>query len=84
VSIKNEPVAIAAALRAVLAAAAGFGFDLTGEQVALLVVAVEAVSNLFVRQAVTPNGLAEYRVSRGGSPTVPLPEPPSHPANDAS
>lgn len=54
-SISNtEPVAIAAAVRAVLVAAVAFGLDFTGEQVAALVVAIELVLGLLVRSQVTP------------------------------
>jgi hypothetical protein len=35
---------------------------------------VNAVLGLFVRQVVTPNQLAEARVSVGGSPTQPMTE----------
>ena len=50
----TEPVAIAAAVRAVLVAAVAFGLDWTGEQIASLVLAVELVLGLIVRSQVTP------------------------------
>ena len=53
-NLNREPVAIAAALRALLVVAVGFGLDLSGEQVASIVVAVELVLGLFVRSKVTP------------------------------
>lgn len=53
--LRNEPVSIAAAFRAVLAAAVGLGlFNLTTEQMSMLVVAVEAVLAVLVRAVVTP------------------------------
>lgn len=53
-NFNTEPVAIAAAVRAVLVAAVAFGLDMTGEQIAALVVAIEIVGALFVRRQVTP------------------------------
>ena len=53
-NFNREPVAIAAAIRALLVVAVGFGLDLSGEQVASIVVAVELVLGLFVRSQVTP------------------------------
>lgn len=53
--MNREPVAIAAAVRAVLAVAIGFGLSIDPEQLALIVVAVETVLALFVRSKVTPN-----------------------------
>jgi len=52
--LNTEPVAIAAAVRAVLVAAVAFGLDWSGEQVAALVAAVELVLGLLVRSQVTP------------------------------
>lgn len=54
--MNREPVAIAAALRSVLVAAMAFGLDLTAEQVAAVVIAVEAVLALFIRSKVKPSG----------------------------
>ena len=48
----REPVAIAAAVRAVLVCIAGFGFELDAEQVAGIVLAVEAVLAVVVRGSV--------------------------------
>lgn len=50
----TEPVAVAAAVRAVLVAAVAFGLEMSGEQIAALVVAIEIVGALFVRSKVTP------------------------------
>ena len=66
----NEPVMIGAAIRAVILAAVTFGLSITTEQIAALMVAVEAVMALITRGIVTPNTLAEERVAAGGSPTV--------------
>lgn len=67
----NEPVLIGAAIRAVILAAVAFGLNVTAEQIASLMVAVEAVLALVTRALVTPNQLAEARVDAGGRPTVP-------------
>lgn len=53
--MNREPVALAAAARALIACAVAFGLQWTAEQVAALVVAVEVVSGLFVRSRVAPN-----------------------------
>jgi len=52
--LNTEPVAIAAAIRAVLVAAVAFGLDWSGDQIAALVLAVELVLGLLVRSQVTP------------------------------
>lgn len=70
--LRNEPVMLGGAIRAVILAATAFGLNWSAEQVAAIMLAVEAVLSLFTRSQVTPNGLAEYRVSQGGSPTQPL------------
>lgn len=57
-AVNREPVAIAAAVRSVLAVAIGFGLNIDPEQLAAIVVAVEVVLGLFVRASVTPNGTA--------------------------
>lgn len=54
--MNREPVAIAAAVRAVLLAAMAFGWHLSAEQVAAVAIAVEAVSALFVRSKVYASG----------------------------
>ena len=68
----NETSLIAGAIRAIILAAAAFGLDWTGEQIAALMIAVEAVLSLATRALVTPNNLAEARVALGGSPTPPI------------
>ena len=66
----NEPVALSAALRAVMLAGMAFGLHLSVEQLAAVMLAVEMVLALLTRANVTPNQLAEQRVALGGSPTV--------------
>lgn len=68
----NEPVAIAAAIRAVLVVAISFGFTLTPEQIGTVMLAVEAVLALVTRGLVTPVALAEQRMERGHPPTTPM------------
>lgn len=51
---QNEPVAIAAAIRAIILAAVTFGLQWTPEQIAQIMFALEAVLALFVRSKVTP------------------------------
>lgn len=65
----NEPTLIAGAVRAVILCAVAFGLDWSVDQVAALMLAVETVLTLVTRAVVTPNQLAEYRVSQGYSPT---------------
>jgi hypothetical protein len=67
----NEPVLLAAAIRAVIYVAISFGAHITQEQLATIMVAVEGVTALITRTLVTPNQLAERRVALGGSPTTP-------------
>lgn len=52
--LNAEPVAIAAAVRALLVCAVAFGLNFTAEQVAAVVVAIELVLGLFVRSKVSP------------------------------
>lgn len=68
----NEPVLIGGAIRALFLALMAFGFSVTPEQLASIMLAVEAVLALVTRMLVTPNQLAEARVAAGGSPTTPL------------
>jgi hypothetical protein len=71
----NEPVAIAATIQSVIGFAIIMGWlNMTEVQTGAMMVAVNAVLGLFVRQVVTPNQLAEARVSVGGSPTQPMTE----------
>lgn len=67
----NEPVLIGAAIRAVLGAIVAFGFEISAEQMAAGMAAVEAILALVTRALVTPNQLAEARVDAGGRPTTP-------------
>lgn len=52
--LSREPVAIAAALRAVLLAVMAFGVGVSGAQLAAVMLAVEAVLALVTRARVTP------------------------------
>jgi hypothetical protein len=61
----NEPTLIVGAVRAILLALAAFGFDLTGEEIAAFMLAVEAVLTLVNRSLVTP-------AQRAPLPTAPL------------
>lgn len=70
----NEPVMIAAAVRAVLVAAVAFGVEITAEQLATGMVAVETILALVTRALVTPNQLAEHRVDMGYRPTQQIPD----------
>ncbi len=74
--IFNEPVALGSLIRSGIALAVAFGFNVTAEQTALLIVFVEAVAGVVTRTFVTPNHLAEARVARGDSPTNQDPPPP--------
>jgi hypothetical protein len=49
-----EPVAVMAALRMIILAAMAFGLNWTAEQVASVMLAVEAVLGLITRSKVTP------------------------------
>lgn len=51
----REPVAIAAAVRAVILCAVAFGLKWTPEQIAAVMLATEAVLAVVTRQSVTPN-----------------------------
>ena len=50
----REPVAIATAIRSVILMAVSFGLHWTAEQIAAVMIAVEAVLALVVRSQVTP------------------------------
>ena len=52
--VVNEPVVIAGAVEAVVLLLIGFGLDLTGDQVALIMTAVTAILALVARALVTP------------------------------
>ena len=68
----NEPTLIAGVVRAVILCAVSFGWDLTVDQIAQIMLALEAVLTLVNRALVTPNQLAEARVAAGGNPTEPM------------
>lgn len=58
----REPVLWMALVRAVIAALGAFGFNLSGEQVAGLVLLSEAVLSFVTRAQVTPNARVEERL----------------------
>jgi len=60
---RAEPIAIAAAIRAVLLAAMAFGLDWTAEQLAAVMLAVELVLALFLRTQV----VSERTARRAGT-----------------
>lgn len=70
--IFNEPVLLGTAIRAIILAGIAFGLNVTPEQLAAVMLAVEAVLALITRAVVTPNHLAEARVDAGGRPSIPL------------
>lgn len=51
----REPVAIAAAIRAVILLIVAFGVQWSAEQIAAIMLAVEAILAVITRQSVTPN-----------------------------
>lgn len=60
-----EPVALAAAIRAVILCAVAFGLKWTPEQIAAVMLAVEAVLTLITRQAVvSPTTLEKAGTSK--------------------
>lgn len=78
VSLFNrEPVTIMAAIRAGIALAVGFGFQLDPEQIALIMVFVEAVLALITRQQVTPFVASGTTPNVTNSANTPLIEPPT-------
>lgn len=52
--MQREPVWIGAIVRGALVALGAFGFDLSAEEIAVLVGAVEVVAAVIVRNRVTP------------------------------
>lgn len=64
----REPVAIAAAIRAVLYVAVLYGFNMSPEQMTAVVIAVESVLGLITRSQVTPF------VAAGTTPNVTDPQ----------
>lgn len=71
----NEPVLLAAAVRAIIFALMTFGVNVTETQLAAVMGALELTLTLLQRAFLTPNHLAEARVAAGGSPTVPMGKP---------
>lgn len=55
----REPVAVVAAVNALMALGVGFGLDVSNEQQALIQGAATAVLALIARRSVTPNQTAE-------------------------
>lgn len=53
-TLNREPVAVVAAIEALLALAIGFGLDVSPEQFSLILAATTAVLAVVVRQKVTP------------------------------
>lgn len=64
----NEPTVIAGAIRAVILAVTAFGVQLTAEQIAATMLAVEAVLTLITRALVVPVALGEQRQALGLNP----------------
>lgn len=58
----REPAVIAGAIRAIVLLAVAFGLHWTPEQIAALMLAVEAVLTVIVRQSVTPVGSPKLAV----------------------
>ena len=52
--LKTEPALVATAVNALLLCAAGFGTNLSTDQIVLIMAVVNAVLAVFVRQVVTP------------------------------
>ena len=73
--IWNEPVLISVAIRAIIFTIMAFGVQVTTEQLAAIMAALEAVLAVITRSLVTPNQLAEARVDAGGRPTIPMDSP---------
>jgi hypothetical protein len=72
----NEPASIAGAFIAIVAVVKAFlrwgGIEVPTEADTAVQLAIAAWVGLLVRSKVTPNGLAEHRVSMGNRPTEPL------------
>ncbi len=52
--MNREPALIVGAVMAVLAVAAGFGLEISSEQMALITAALVAIGTVFTRSQVTP------------------------------
>lgn len=68
----RQPVVISTAIRAVLLAAVGFGLSWEPEQIAVFMLAVEAILAVIVAPAVTPT--ASPILSQGTTVTVQTPK----------
>lgn len=73
-NLLNEPILLGTAIRAGILAGVAFGLMVTPEQLAAIMLVVEALLALATRAFVTPNHLAEARVDAGGRPSIPLKE----------
>ncbi len=60
----REPVLYLTLVEVSLALAVGFGLQLSGHQVTLIVALIAAVLGIVTRQRVTPAGLAQVRVDQ--------------------
>jgi len=56
--LQREPVALAALFRAILLLAVSFGFDLSGEQIAAIMLVAELALGVDTRRKVTPTAAA--------------------------
>jgi hypothetical protein len=64
----NEPARVAGAIRAVVLAAGAFGFEMTGDQLASLMLALELVLMEVQRAMVVPVALLRERLLQGLPP----------------
>jgi hypothetical protein len=69
-NLLNEPVLIGVAIRATILAVAAFGFKITVDQIAAVMLAVEAVLALVTRAMVAPNKLVQERMDEGRHPVT--------------
>lgn len=75
----NEPVWLSNAARAVVALGVGFGLDVTSEQTALIIVAVDQVLAPILRAFVVPTQVAEDRMAEDRHPVTGKPNDQSGP-----
>ena len=68
----NEPVLIASLVQSAIGAGIAFGLKVTPEQLAAVLALTGTLLAVLARVFVTPNQLAEARVTAGGRPTVPM------------
>ena len=57
--MKNNPVLVLAAVRALILCAVSFGLTWTVEEIASIMLALEAIAAIYARAAVTPNHRVE-------------------------